>query len=145
MWREIVQYVVLALAGLVPLSLLVMLFAILRTYLFRHSPVRLKIRRRAVRRWALTSLVLAGALVAGGLVLVPRTTTLDLAAAPPRPVTRAAVPAPTPPPAPVAAPTPARDWPHLVGLVLRPLSAVLGQVPDPSRLAKPAAKPKARP
>ncbi len=148
MWREIGQYVVLALAGLVCLSLLVMLLAILRTYLFKHTPDRLRNSRGAVRRWALTSLVLAAALVAGGLVLAPRTTTLDLAAAPAGPVTRAAVPQPTPTPAPkptpapvaapAPAPSPAFGWSHLVGQVLRPLTAGLGRVPEPSPLAKPA-------
>jgi hypothetical protein len=130
MWRPILPYVVLALMGLASLSLLIMLVAIFRTFGLKHSSEALRRRRRSVSLWAFNSLVLIAALVAGGLLMVPRTTRLDLV--PTHPV----VPArPTP-----AVMSPARLWSLLVGDFI-PYPAVTAPVMAEPRTQTPPARP----
>ncbi len=108
MWRSILPYVVLALIGLASLSLLVMLFSILRAFVFKHLPKALARRRRSIYVWAFTSLVLIAALVASGFVMIPRTTRLNLVPARPPESAGPARPAP-------ARMSPGRLWSQLVG------------------------------
>jgi hypothetical protein len=127
MWRSILPYVVLALIGLVSISLLVMLFSIFRAFVLKNLPDRLPGRRRSVYVWAFNSLVLITALVASGFVMIPRTNKLDLSRARPVPVRPV-----------LDRPSAGRLWTQLVGGFV-PVPADI-TVPPPIRI-EPTATP----